>query len=58
MLPVPTGALQISETPTALANADSNTLFFSLVVPTYNEAPNINKIDQQIVIFYDLELNV
>lgn len=44
LLPVPNGALQISETPSGLADRDSNTLFFSLVVPTYNEAANINKI--------------
>ncbi|MFQ4146495.1 glycosyltransferase [Chlorogloeopsis sp. ULAP02] len=44
LLPVPSGDLQISELPAAISDKASSLLSFSLVVPTYNEAANINKI--------------
>jgi len=43
LLPVPTGALQIPELPRATINADGEPLL-SLVIPTYKEAANIQKI--------------
>lgn len=43
LLPVPTGALRILELPHTTINADSEPLL-SLVIPTYKEAANIQKI--------------
>lgn len=43
LLPVPSGALQISELPLAV-DESSNPPWFSLVIPTYKEAANIEKI--------------
>jgi dolichol-phosphate mannosyltransferase len=44
LLPAPSGDLQISELPSATSDEASARLSFSLVVPTYNEAANINTI--------------
>ncbi len=44
LLSVPTGLLRISESSFTTVDTDSEAIFFSLVVPTYNEAANINKI--------------
>lgn len=44
LLPVPSGALKINES--ASADLLNNPIYFSLVIPTYNEAANINKIVQ------------
>lgn len=41
LLPVPTGSLQIAQLPTTVLGADSGSLLFSLVIPTYNERANI-----------------
>ncbi|KAB8320944.1 glycosyltransferase [Tolypothrix campylonemoides VB511288] len=44
LLSVPTGALRIPELQAATINPDSETVLFSLVIPTYKEAGNIQKI--------------
>ncbi|WP_026732452.1 glycosyltransferase [Fischerella sp. PCC 9605] len=44
LLSVPTGQLQISELPPSTVGVDSSPIFFSLVIPTYNEAGNIKAI--------------
>lgn len=44
LLPVPSGSLQIPELPPAVIDADSDLIQFSLVIPTYNEATNIQSI--------------
>lgn len=44
LLPVPSGSLQISELPPAFESAGSNPIWFSLVIPTYNECANIKNI--------------
>ncbi len=44
LLTVPSGLLQISELPSASVSADSETILFSLVIPTYKERENINNI--------------
>ena len=45
LLPVPSDPLRISELPVTTLGADgSNPIYFSLVIPTYQEAANINKI--------------
>lgn len=44
LLSVPTGPLRISELPPPTVGIGAEPIFFSLVVPTYNEAGNINKI--------------
>ncbi|WP_017316547.1 glycosyltransferase [Mastigocladopsis repens] len=43
-LSVPTGALQIPELPPATITPDGEPILLSLVIPTYNEAANIQKI--------------
>ncbi len=43
-LSVPTGPLQISDLSSVTGNADNVLTLFSLVIPTYNEAANIQKI--------------
>ncbi len=44
LLPVPSGSLQIPELPPAVLDTDSDLIQFSLVIPTYNEATNIQSI--------------
>lgn len=44
LLPVPTGALLIPETPYASDQTDKPPILLSLVIPTYNEAKNVSKI--------------
>lgn len=44
LLQVPTGSLQIAESPPAIFGAGSNPIWFSLVIPTYNECANIKNI--------------
>ena len=44
LLPVPSGSLQISELPPAVLAVGSDSIQFSLVIPTYNEATNIQSI--------------
>ncbi|KAB8334166.1 glycosyltransferase [Scytonema tolypothrichoides VB-61278] len=44
LLPVPTGSLQILESPAATTEANSEPIVLSLVIPTYKEAGNIQKI--------------
>jgi dolichol-phosphate mannosyltransferase len=44
MLVLPTGTLRVSEISTGFKPGDSTPPFFSLVIPTYNEAANIAKI--------------
>ena len=44
LLPVPSDPLRISELPPTLGADGSNPIYFSLVIPTYQEAANINKI--------------
>lgn len=44
LLPVPSGSLQIPVLPPAVLDADSDLIQFSLVIPTYNEATNIQSI--------------
>lgn len=61
LLPVPTGALQISRRPISIGNQDSNRpdvnsiypIQFSLVIPTYNESGNIERIIQQLSAMLD-----
>ncbi|UIE38144.1 glycosyltransferase [Leptodesmis sichuanensis A121] len=61
LLPVPTGALQISRRPLSLGNTKSrrsgvNSIYpirFSLVIPTYNESGNIERIIQQLSAMLD-----
>lgn len=43
LLSVPTGPLRISELPPTTLDTGAE-IFFSLIVPTYNEAANVNKI--------------
>jgi len=44
LLPVPSGALEISEQPTLLDPTTDHAIRFSLVIPTYNEGKNIQQI--------------
>ena len=44
LLPVPSGYLQISPLTPASANADSRSVLFSLIIPTYNESKNVANI--------------
>jgi dolichol-phosphate mannosyltransferase len=45
LLPVPSGSLKIPEIPPKELNPTStDTVFFSLVIPTYNESANIRKV--------------
>ncbi len=44
LVPVPSGPLQIAEVPPVAQSAWNNPLYFSLVIPTYNEAANIEQI--------------
>ncbi|MBP5972008.1 glycosyltransferase [Brasilonema sp. CT11] len=44
LLPVPTGSLQILESSTARTDANTEPILFSLIIPTYKEAGNIQKI--------------
>ncbi|AKG20184.1 glycosyltransferase [Calothrix sp. 336/3] len=44
LLLVPSGALQIPDSPATLPGATTPNPLFSLVIPTYNEAANIHKI--------------
>ncbi|NMG19372.1 glycosyltransferase [Brasilonema bromeliae] len=44
LLTVPTGSLQILELPAATTEANSEPIVLSLVIPTYKEAANIQKI--------------
>lgn len=44
LLPVPSGTLQVSELSSVLERNADNLPWFSLVIPTYNEAANIEKI--------------
>jgi dolichol-phosphate mannosyltransferase len=44
LLPVPSGALEISEQPTLLDPTTDHPIRFSLVIPTYNEGKNIQQI--------------
>jgi dolichol-phosphate mannosyltransferase len=44
LLSVPTGSLQILESPAATTDANTEPILFSLVIPTYKEAGNIQKI--------------
>jgi len=44
LLPVPSGALEISEQPTLLDPTTDQPIRFSLVIPTYNEGKNIQQI--------------
>ncbi|OKH31303.1 sulfonate ABC transporter permease [Calothrix sp. HK-06] len=46
LLPVPSGALQVLELPSIQESDTDYTPWFSLVIPTYNEATNITKIVQ------------
>ena len=43
MLALPTGALRVPEL-SLEATGDSDSILFSLVIPTYNEAANVKKI--------------
>lgn len=61
LLPVPTGALEISRRPVSLGNSKTNRpdvtsiypVQFSLVIPTYNESGNIERIIQQLSTMLD-----
>ena len=44
LLPVPSGYLQISPLTPASANADSRSVLFSLIIPTYKESKNVANI--------------
>jgi dolichol-phosphate mannosyltransferase len=44
LLPVPSGPLQISEKPTLFDTAGDSPIQLSLVIPTYNEGKNVQKI--------------
>src|SRR5919202_5461044 len=44
LLPVPSGSLQIPETPIASEQAGERPILLSLVIPTYKEAKNVPKI--------------
>ncbi|MCX7596493.1 MAG: glycosyltransferase [Fischerella sp.] len=44
LLSAPTGQLQISELPPSTVGVNNSPIFFSLVIPTYNEAGNIRAI--------------
>ncbi|MBV8884982.1 MAG: glycosyltransferase [Chroococcidiopsidaceae cyanobacterium CP_BM_RX_35] len=46
LLPVPSSLLQVTESPPANGSAFSQPLLFSLVIPTYNESANIQRIVQ------------
>jgi dolichol-phosphate mannosyltransferase len=48
LLPVPTGALVIPESPPTYGNLESRPLLFSLIIPTYNEGKNVEKIVHQL----------
>ncbi|MEO6863577.1 MAG: glycosyltransferase [Microcoleus sp.] len=51
LLPVPSGPLQIPVVPTSAAtftDADTPPIYFSLVIPTYNESKNVKSIVEQL----------
>jgi dolichol-phosphate mannosyltransferase len=57
LLPVPTGQLQILELPTITDDTSTAPVHFSLVIPTYKEAANINKIVEILSNLLDEGLN-
>jgi dolichol-phosphate mannosyltransferase len=48
LLPVPTGALVIPELPPTAIDSNNRPVIFSLIIPTYNEGKNVEKIVQQL----------
>jgi dolichol-phosphate mannosyltransferase len=53
LLPVPTGALVIPEVPPSWGDFNSGSLLFSLIVPTFNEGKNVEKIVDQLTNLLD-----
>ncbi len=57
LLSVPTGQLRILELPHTTEGADGESVYFSLVIPTYKEAANITKIVEILCSLLDEALN-